>query len=216
MSPFSSGRHPSGVVIQPSNPLNTCSAPPTAIGGTNPHDHARVWLRYPDASAPAADRVANVEATIAAISAMTPISRDECRSIASQAPSRSPAIARSRRASASHAPPAISAASEAASGDRAEIRKPPTVVRKPPLTAITTATTTSVAVMARRTFLSTRPSSPQALKPSGPQALRPLSPQAPPASESSSNKPSVRRRRAPSPASSRPCRRRATRCACRA
>jgi hypothetical protein len=94
--------------------------------------------------------VANVAATIAAIRATPPMMRDAFRSTAPHVPSRSAAIAPSRRASASHAAAEMSAAIDAASGDRAEIRKPPTVVRKPPLTAKTTATTISAVARIRK------------------------------------------------------------------
>src|SRR5688500_19261743 len=110
------GRHPSGVVSHGSEPCRTSAS---GLGMSHaPSLHISAWLRYPDASAPAADRVANVEATIAPIKATTPMSRDAFRSIARQAASRSAAIARSRRASANHAPPAISAAIDAANGDQ--------------------------------------------------------------------------------------------------
>src|SRR5688572_13550819 len=99
------------------------------------------------------------------IRATQPITRDALRSIAPQAVSRSVATARSRRDSANHAAPVISAAMDAASGDRAEIRKPPTVVRKPPLTARMTATTVSAVAKIRKKSRSLfRTSRPQDLK----------------------------------------------------
>jgi len=95
----------------------------------------------------------------------------------------------------SHAAKASTARNATGSGDRAEIRRPPTVVRNPPLTARMVAAVASSAAMPKIRLL-----------------VRTLST----SSGSSSSRPCGRRRRAPSQASSRPCRTRGTRCACRA
>ena len=85
-------------------------------------------------------------------------------------------------------------------GDRAEMRRPPTVARTPPLTASNTATAARTAARVRDFGGSSR------LSLSGSATV----------SESSSSRPCGRRRPVPSRASSRPCRRRARQCGCRA
>src|SRR6187431_3367316 len=79
--------------------------------------------------------------------------RAACRSIPLQIEARSEAIDCCRRAADSHIDAFSSAIITIGRGDRAEMRRPPTVVRKPPLTATMTATATRTAANPRNAFL---------------------------------------------------------------
>ena len=106
-----------------------------------------VALAPPDASAPAADRVEKIAATPALATAIATTGSDR-RVRNFHAASRSDSIVCSRRARAYHSDPLMKARNAIGSGDRAEIRRPPTVVRKPPLTARITAVAASTAAHA--------------------------------------------------------------------
>ena len=125
--------------------------------------HIADWLRYPDASAPAAANVPNAEATADADGGESDDDRPADRAIAaetvrSRALRRAASRAHSRVASrwrepATPRPPASRGPRfPAPCGERAETRRPPTVNRKPPLTASSTATTRVAAATRKQTI----------------------------------------------------------------